>query len=232
MILSFKHGLFTRERHVIVPIGRARLDDAHDRVILENITAKDAGNLPDYDPAKLTPEFERQAFGEGTGTEGFYNRPDYDSNRLFGSRAKNPEEAYLRLNEEKLEVGKREVEAGAVGVKKRVETERVSETVPVAHEEVKVERRPLPPEAAPSGVSVSEQEIRVPVMKEEATVGKRVVANEEVIIRKERVEGEQKVEADLKREVADVDTSGVTTAEKERAAATPGTVADRKKEEV
>ncbi|MEG3193797.1 YsnF/AvaK domain-containing protein, partial [Lysobacter sp. D1-1-M9] len=95
-------------------------------------------------------------------------------------------------------------DAGEVDVRKTVETERVAKTVPVSHEEVTVERRPVTG-ATPRGGKISEDEVRIPLSAEEAVVEKRTVPKEEVVIRKQTVQGEQKVEADLKRERVDVD---------------------------
>jgi hypothetical protein len=53
-------------------------------------------------------------------------------------------------------------------------------------------------------VEITEDEIRIPVMAEEAVIEKRVVGTEEVILRKQQVTETQTVEADLRRERLDV----------------------------
>ncbi len=204
------------DRRVLVPVGRARLDDALDRVYLEDVTVATANTLPDYKEDAFTFEQERSLFG-GTGKEaGFYDRPDYDARRFFGKRRQRPEEAYVVLHEEKLDVGKRQVQVGEAVVHKRVETEHVRETVPVMHEEVTVERRPVPAGQKLSGnVVVTDEEVRIPLMAEEAVLNKQVVATEEVVIKKTRVQENQVVEADLKRERADIETPKGTPPKKE-----------------
>jgi uncharacterized protein (TIGR02271 family) len=74
---------------------------------------------------------------------------------------------------------------------------------------VSVERRPVGADAANAGdIRINEGEIRIPVMREEAVVEKRLVPTEEIIIRKTAVRENQTVEADLRRERVDVDERG------------------------
>ncbi|MDP2314626.1 MAG: PRC and DUF2382 domain-containing protein [Pseudomonadota bacterium] len=190
------------DRNVIVPIGRARLDDALDRVYVEDVTFATASTLPEYTAGAWTAERERRLFGGA----GAYDRPEYDANRFFGER-KAPGEAYIVLHEEKLDVGKRQVQAGEAVVRKTVETEHVRQTVPLMHEEVTVERRPLAPGAEVSrDVTIINDEVHIPLMAEELVAGKKLVAREEVVIKKTAVQEERVIEEDLKRERAEVYT--------------------------
>jgi len=81
-------------------------------------------------------------------------------------------------------------------------------------------RRPSPPDrpadAAAAdrageqiGEQIGEQEIRVPLMREEVVTSKHVVPREEIIVRTHTVTEERTVEADLRRERADVDDAGL-----------------------
>ncbi|MES2637886.1 MAG: PRC-barrel domain-containing protein [Myxococcota bacterium] len=67
MVLSLDRTLPNVEgdRRVIVPIGRARLDDALDRVYLDDVTIATAHTLPVYDAVLLDAEKERSLFGGG-----------------------------------------------------------------------------------------------------------------------------------------------------------------------
>lgn len=115
----------------------------------------------------------------------------------------------LVLSEEELAVGKREVLAGEVGVSKRVETERVQEGVTLRHDEVEVERRPITDGYAATGATIgTDEEVRIPLHAEEAVVEKRVVPKEEVVVRTREVAENQVVEADLRRERAEVHREG------------------------
>jgi uncharacterized protein (TIGR02271 family) len=114
------------------------------------------------------------------------------------------QEARMTVSREELVVGKRQVQAGEATLRKTVETEHVRESVPLMHEEVTIERHPI---SGTSGVNATigqDQEIRVPLMAEEAIAEKRVVGEEEVVLRKHQVEENRTVEADLRRERVDV----------------------------
>lgn len=129
--------------------------------------------------------------------------------RMSASGISEEEATRLVLSEEELTVGKREVNAGAVDVSKRVETERVREGVTLRHDEVEVERRPITDGFAATGATIGEnEEIRIPLHAEEAVVEKRVVPKEEVVVRTREVAENEVVEADLRRERADVHREG------------------------
>ena len=119
------------------------------------------------------------------------------------------EEEALRLvlNEEQLAVGTREVGAGEVGVRKHVETQHVHENVQLRHDEVDVERRPVTDGYTAAGnATIGEgEDIRIPLHAEEAVVEKRVVPAEELVVRKREVVENQPVDAELRRERAEVD---------------------------
>jgi uncharacterized protein (TIGR02271 family) len=118
-------------------------------------------------------------------------------------------EERITLSEEQLAVGKRERAAGEVEVRKHVETEHVRENVPVMRDEVTVERRPLSgTEALHADGAFQEEHISVPLSKEEVVAEKRTVGAEELVVRKQQVQDQQTVEADLRRERAEVHQTG------------------------
>jgi uncharacterized protein (TIGR02271 family) len=116
------------------------------------------------------------------------------------------DETRLKLHEEQLAISKREVGAGEMGIHKRVEHERVQQTIPVRREEVIVERRPLTGAAEP-GARIAEQDeyVRVPLHKEEIVTQKRIVPTEEVIVRKKEVIENQVVGDTLRSEYVETD---------------------------
>jgi uncharacterized protein (TIGR02271 family) len=217
-------GLGGKDRNVLIPIGAARLADDEDVVLID--AGKDAlRDYPDYTGQQITRDYEtslqsrlanafRGTSTTGAAASGRMSESDryYNDRGLFRSgreSARTDErEARVTRSEEELAIGKRSVQAGEAYLRKRVETERVRQEVPVTHEEVTVERRPLSADAA-TDVTISEDEIRVPVMEEEVVTQKRVVPKEEVVIRKRAVSDTEVVEEDVRRERVDVDDSTV-----------------------
>jgi uncharacterized protein (TIGR02271 family) len=205
------------DRRVLVPIGAARLNDDDDLVLI-NRASSEFTTLPEYSGEGIDRGYEdrvRQSWGSSTSgrtaaagaTSSQHHDDQFNDSNFFGRRRKGREnESYFTRSEEELRVGKRQQEAGEVDVKKRVETERVSKSVPVTRDEVTVERRPASGQTA-SG-KIGENEVRIPLMAEEAVVEKRTVPQEEVVVRKHSVQDEQTVEADLKKERLDVSEKG------------------------
>jgi uncharacterized protein (TIGR02271 family) len=115
----------------------------------------------------------------------------------------------MTRSEEELRVGTRSVEAGEVRVGKHVETEHVSQPVTRRREEVVIERRPVTDSHAAAG-SISEDEIRVPLMEEEVVVETRPVVKEELVIGKRTVEERDVVEAEVRREEFDIDETNTS----------------------
>ena len=132
----------------------------------------------------------------------YYASRHFDDTNFFGSR-RGPREARVTRSEEELSIGKRQVKAGEVEVRKTVETERVSQQVPVTREEVTVERRPVNDRMAAADIGADA--IRVPLTQEELVVEKRPVVKEEIVVSKHAVQETQTVEADLKKERAEVE---------------------------
>jgi len=131
--------------------------------------------------------------------------------RNVGSTPAHPlrgDQIKMTRSAEELRIGKRQVQAGEVEVKKRVETERVSQPVTLRHEEVDVQRRPVSRESAGRDVEITAQEIRVPITREEAVIEKRPVIEEELVISKRSVEERENVETDVRKERIDVERPG------------------------
>jgi uncharacterized protein (TIGR02271 family) len=136
---------------------------------------------------------------------------DEDRQRLVSERMEahgvsQDEAMRLVLSEEELAIGKRQVAAGEVGVHKTVETRHVHEEVPLRHEEVEIERRPITDGYSAAGATIGEdQDLRIQLHAEEAVVEKRVVPTEEIVVRKREVETTEMVDTTLRREHAEVD---------------------------
>jgi uncharacterized protein (TIGR02271 family) len=209
------------DRHVLVPVGTARLDDKHDDVIIRE-SAAELRDAPVYNPDSFNPEYERTVQGwhgrrapgtAGAPASGIAGLQDtmFDDSALRRKRDGAGRTEYLTRSEEELAVGKRQVKAGEVDVRKRVEMEQVQEQVPVTREEVTVERRPIragDSQDAKGEGDIGDRDIRVPLMAEELVVDKRAVPKEEVVIRKHTVQDEKTVKANVKKERVDVRPTG------------------------
>lgn len=196
------------ERHVLVPIGYARVNEDAHQVVVATLSRGDLARLPAYTYQPLTRDYETSLLRlfDADLADDRYSHEMFDENRFYG-RTPTEGEARVTLSEEHLAVGKRERDAGAVRVEKEVETRHVRESVPLVREEVIVERRPARPGMA-AEARIGEEEIRVPVHEEELVVQKRTVPREEVVVRKREVAETETVEADLRRERVDIEPEG------------------------
>jgi uncharacterized protein (TIGR02271 family) len=110
----------------------------------------------------------------------------------------------LIRHEEEAVVDARPVDAGAVRVRKRVETEHWEDVVPRNVEYEEIERRP-PTDGDSGEVEVlPDGSVSIPLLEEEIVVTKRLVVRERLIVRKATVVEEHRVETELRREHADV----------------------------
>lgn len=111
-------------------------------------------------------------------------------------------------SEERLKVGKENVEAGHVRLRKHVETEKQQVTVPLSHEEVRIEREPIT-EADAAKLSgqtgdLADSEIEMTLYEERPVVSKERVAVEKLRISKEQVTEERTITDEIHKERFDV----------------------------
>jgi uncharacterized protein (TIGR02271 family) len=119
----------------------------------------------------------------------------------------------MTRSEEELKVGTASRESGRARLRKYVVTEQVQQTVPVQHEEVRLEREPITDANvgdATAGPEISEEEHEVTLHEEEVVVEKRAVPKERVRLDKDIVTDEQQVSEEVRKEQieAEGDTPG------------------------
>lgn len=114
-------------------------------------------------------------------------------------RGMDRDEERLRVNEERLSIEKQSVHDGEFRAHKEVVTEHQRIDVPVMHEEIYVERRPVSDRTHAEGIDDS-GEIRIPVTHEEVRIEKQPVTTEEIVVGKRRVQETQTVGADVRKE--------------------------------
>ncbi|HEY0718235.1 MAG TPA: PRC and DUF2382 domain-containing protein [Streptosporangiaceae bacterium] len=161
-----------------------------------------AGHLGDS--AQGTPaggEYAQDAREDVSGREGVQGR---DTSGPITDDA-------MTRSEERLHVGTEQVQAGRARLRKRVVTENITQTVPVSHEEVRLEREPIT-EAnrgqATSGADISEDEHEVILHAERPVVDKETVPVERVRLSTETVTEDHEVNETLRKEqIDDPDTT-------------------------
>jgi len=163
-----------------------------------NMMGRSSSALDRTDETATTSDYTGRTAGIGAGT----------SAAETGRRAtrEGQEEATLKLSEEQLRIGKREVEAGGIRLRKVVRTEIVNQPVELRREDVIIER--VPAAGATTGGSFEEQEVYIPLRREEAVVEKEVRVREEVRARKESQTDTQQVTEQVRREDVDIERTG------------------------
>jgi uncharacterized protein (TIGR02271 family) len=112
----------------------------------------------------------------------------------------------MTRSEERLHVGTETVHAGRARLRKYVVTEPVTTTVPVSHEEVRVEREPITDtniDAAMSGPDITEEEHEVTLRAERPVVEKEAVPVERVRLNTETVTEQHQVNEEVRKEQVD-----------------------------
>jgi uncharacterized protein (TIGR02271 family) len=119
----------------------------------------------------------------------------------------------MTRSEERLHVGTETAEAGRARLRKHVVTENVTQTVPVSHEEVRVEREPVTDAnrgQATSGADISEEEHEVTLHAERPVTDKETVPVERVRLGTETVTEDHEVSETLRKEQIDDPGTGGT----------------------
>jgi len=154
---------------------------------------------------------DTHATGERTG-EGFTG----DATRGVGHDTSGPntDDAMTR-SEERVDIGTEKVSTGKARLRKYVVTENVTKTVPVTHEEVRVEREPITDanrDEALSGGDLTSEEHEVELTEERVVVNKETVPVERVRLDKETVTAEQQVDEEVRKE--QIETEGAADADR------------------
>lgn len=207
-------GLFgTRES--FVPLRGAGVDGNDIVAAVEKDVVKDApqidndGHLEEHEQDELYRYYAQHLGTAGTARDAGYA----DVGAGHDTSGPNTDEAMTR-SEEQIHVGTEQVETGRARLRKYVVTENVTQTVPVSHEEVRVEREPITDanrDQALSGAEISEEEHEVTLRAERPVVAKETVPVERVRLGTETVTGEEQVEETVRKEEIDYDDPDTPT---------------------
>jgi uncharacterized protein (TIGR02271 family) len=117
----------------------------------------------------------------------------------------------MTRSEERLRAATERVEAGRARLRKYVVTEQRQVTVPVTHEEVRIDREPITDanvDRALAGPDLSEEEHEIVLNEERPVVTTEAVPVERVRLAKHSVQSEETVSADVRKEQIEIDTDG------------------------
>jgi len=189
-----------------------RMEVNHAREIIRAPYPEDViKNAPSFDPgAELTEAEQREVFeyyqrfglqrsGARQATAGAQQQRQ--------QRGQSRDEATIPLVEEHLKVGKRQVESGGVRLRKVVRTETVNQPVELKREEVVIERVPGQAGAA-TGKQFQQEDIYIPLRREEAVVQKDATVREQVRVRKSAETEQQNVSEKVRKEDVEIEESG------------------------
>ena len=212
--VTTKTGLFGTAES-FVPLSQARIQGQDISVPYAKDKVKDAprvgdsdGHLSESQEAELYRYYglQHSQATTGNGVAGGYDRTDsgLESQGQVGHDTSGPTtDSAMTRSEERLQVGTEQHEAGRVRLRKWVETENVTSTVPVTKERAVLEREPITDgnvDHALAGPDISEEEHEVVLTEERPVVAKSVEPVERVRVGKEAVTEQHTVSDDVRKE--------------------------------
>jgi uncharacterized protein (TIGR02271 family) len=143
-----------------------------------------------------------------TGTDTGYTDTRRDTDYTDTRRDSGGDDDAMTRSEERLVAGTRTEEAGRARLRKHVVTEQQQVTVPVSHDEVRLEREPITDAnrgSATSGPEITEAEHEVTLHAERPVVDTETVPVERVRLGKETVRDEESVSGEVRKEQIEFD---------------------------
>jgi len=215
------------------------------------------GGFPEYDDSwwdnangEAFGDYERRwgdSYNRGTANARPFTTASADTNAVAGTtaagRAMNEQRGIdynsdlyrrpmqnagrLQLLEEHLVANKERYQAGSVRLGKRVIERQETINVPVTEERVVIDRQPVSNARAVDQKIGQDQTIEVPIERERVNVTKEVVPTEEVGLRKETVQHNERVQDTVRNEELDVqDQQGLLDKDGTRVAGREGVAPD------
>jgi uncharacterized protein (TIGR02271 family) len=201
-----------------VPLRGASAEQDGVRVPYDKNMVKDAPNMAEDGELSETQEQELyDYYGVGYssgGTGAGYTDATTTTETTRTGTGTGRDDAMTR-SEEELRVGKTQRESGRARLRKYIETQQVTQTVPVQREEVRIEREPITDaniDDATSGPELTEDTHEVVLHEEQAVAEKVVVPKVRVRLGTETVTEEQEVGGELRKERIDTEGDVVDTA--------------------
>lgn len=223
--ITVKSGLFNH-KETMVPLQGAHISEQGINVGVTKESINDApqvdadGRLSEQDSADLYRHYGIQP--DVPTSRGPMDSPPPGRGRQAGNRTQDTMtgrgadgEAEMIRSEERLNVGTEQVESGKVRLHKYVVTEQQQITVPVSHEEVRVEREPISDKdragaMSGRGTKLEESDQEITLHAERPVVNTETVAVERVRVGKETVTEDQTVGGQVRKERVDIDSDQPT----------------------
>ena len=217
---------YWREHHGEQPFAKSRSYDEYAPAYqtgYEGFTkhSREGTRFEDAEP-HLRKDYESRlsstSGSAGAGAVGNRAQVGWDEAKLAAKAAWNRVETgdsvRVPISEEQVAVGKREVETGAVRVRKEVRTETVNTPVDLKREEVIVERVAAGTPGAVPADAFEEGEIRIPLKQEEAVVQKTATVTGEVRLKKNVEHDAKNVQETVRKEEVRVENEGAARVRK------------------
>lgn len=192
-----------------VPLAQASHTGDDVTVPYDKDMVKDAPRMDDE--RQLSPEEEGQlyrhydmqapAMGAGMDT-------DMDTGTMGHDTSGPTTDDAMTRSEEEMHVGTQTRETGRARLRKHIETEQVTESVPVSRQHAEVVREPITDATrgdAMDGPEMSEEEHEVVLTEEVPVVEKQTVPKERVRLETSETTDEVRIDEDLQHEVIEVD---------------------------
>ena len=199
--LAVRTGWIFGRTH-LAPLEGARVERTHRVVVLPHSEAH-VKTAPDCEPGHAMTRALDDAvcrhYGLGTRT-----RPSGKPAGPRGETQTESESVTIPLAEERIVLGKRQVEAGGIRLRKVVRTEIVHQPIELRREEIIIERVPGREGQASTTNIFNEEVIFVPIHREEAIVGKEARIREEVRVRKTAHTEQKDIEEQVRKEDIEV----------------------------
>jgi uncharacterized protein (TIGR02271 family) len=231
--LGVQTGWLFGKTHV-VPADNAQVNYASKTIRLPYFAEK-IKDAPSYDTkAEIDPTSEREIRSYYNLSSESYPPAQAQAPERKVATGRGQEGARVELREEQVKVGKRQVEAGGIRLRKIVRTETVNQPVELQREEIVVERVPgkeTTERGERSGKDFREEDIFIPLRREEAVVQKESRVREEVRVTKKAETERQTVSEQVRKEDIEVQRSGAPAMPREKSRGTQPTGQKRTKGE-
>lgn len=208
--LGVETGWVFGKTHV-VPAEGADVSERGGTIRLPH-SAEKVRQAPSYDPSvALDEQHENEVCSHYNIRRGAPTQRESDQPARQAGRGR--EQTTIPLHEEQVKVGKRQVEAGGVRLRKVIRTETVNQPVELQREEIVVERVPGKSGVA-QGKAFEGEDVYIPLRREEAVVQKESRVREEVRVSKQARSDRHTVSERVRKEDVDIESTGEARTEK------------------